>query len=213
MRYDPILHELIMEPKDCSTCMWQEPRGSYPGKRTCHACGGTGNGPRGGKGTCRGEKKAGTRLYDPCYRGQITDHLIRMSCPTCGGNWKGVETDSPYDHAPRGMLAGLIDAGFVGLRVIRQNREGTALERLLGMGLWSTTDYGDSWKQTDEQVREKVLKKIREDSGQAVKWTEPVERGALRVPVVTEIVVLLHRGGYSVVGAVRDKDGIKATYV
>ena len=205
MRYDILTHEIVMERTDCSTCNWQPVPGTMPGKRTCRACGGTGEGPRGGKNKCRGEKIAGSKYaYDTCYRGQIIDFDIRIPCYSCEGKYENAQMESPYDYAPGGMLAGLIDSGAVGLRVHRVNRGGTAQERLLGVGLWSSTDYGDAWKMPDEDVREKVLGKIRDDSTQVVKFTAKAERGAERVTVCAEIVVILHRDGYSVVGVTKD---------
>ena len=179
-----------------------------PGKRTCQACGGTGDGPRGGKGKCRGEKIAGSKYaYDTCYRGQITDHAIRVPCYSCEGKPEGAYAETPYDYPPKGLLDGLIDSGAVGLRVHRVNRDNTPAERLFGVGLWSSTDYGDAWKMSDEDVREKVLGKIREDRFQAIKFTIKAERGAERVTVCDEIVVILNRGGYSVVGVTNDHSG------
>ena len=69
-------------------------------------------------------------------------------------------------------------------------------ESYLGLGsIWSTTDYGAAWEQTDAQVIARVKESL--DTG-SLQWTKIMD--AERT-ITRRIVVKITRGGYSVIGS------------
>ena len=115
-----------------------------------------------------------------------------VTCGNCNGTGEVMEDVCSY--VPFSLLDN------VPVRVIRSNHRQSFAEAYLGVGLWSSTDYGRHKAQTDEelinQVREaksfqpiKVVKKLPE-------LEKYVSRYDLTLPKA--IVILCNDNGYSV---------------
>ncbi len=130
---------LEFEPRACLACHGQT---TVPGRQACPSCGGSGNGPRGGKGKCKA-----------CYGfGQEPDFAHPVPCVPCEGAGRVMETEG--DTLPREIWETLP------LRVYRVEREQTWNEAYLGMGcIYSVTDYGSAWSADDDN---RLLAMVRE---------------------------------------------------
>lgn len=138
--------KLILEKKDCTLCE----EGTICTKENCPKCGGTGRGPRGGKGKCK-----------PCFgSGNYYNHDKRSVCPICGGNYKGFEMEVPSDYAPKELWQSL------NFKVYRQNRGMTWNEQHIGIGsIYCCVDYGRAWKEEDSKVIQDVQFKDGKQAG------------------------------------------------
>lgn len=185
MRFDAESRTLTLELRDCRTCEYGAgERGQYTGKKVCETCHGTGNGPRGGRRQCRGGCFGG---------GSVADFDNPITCPNCNGDWASHDSETFCDTAPAEAVAALP------IRLVRQDRDSYWVEKYLGLGLFSVTDYGRRWEQDDEVVLAEVTEKVREDRTQATKILRPYERGQQVATLHDELVIVLNRYGYSVV--------------
>lgn len=184
MRYDMTARALVLEQKDCETCVYGAgERGQYTGRKVCEVCGGTGHGPRGGVGKCRGCSGFG---HQPDFDNPVP-------CPACGGDWQGTALESFCDTAP--------DAAVLAMpvRIARLDRRNTFNENFIGMGcLWSTTDYGTAAAMTDDDLLEAVRTELTHHRVQAVKILRPYQRGATVALLHDTLVIAVTRDGYSV---------------
>lgn len=197
MKYDPTTRTITLGRKDCTQCSIGEP-GRVPTRLDCLTCGGTGNGPRGGKGRCR-----------KCFGfGNRYEQAVTETCPRCEGNFEGREEENYCDTAP---LEAIQD---MPIKVVLIDRDSTWNEQYLGMGaIWSTTDYGreydkalfaarsddkeerrialDEWKQ---DLIEHVSEKLQGERVQAVK----IVRSRDDLTIKDIILIKVTRGGYTV---------------
>ena len=196
MKFDPTTRTLTLEPTDCRQCRYQEPQGTIAAMETCPTCGGSGRGTRGGARRCKGG----------CFgSGQIVSRVERALCPACRGKFVSASQENWTDTAPLEAVQALP------IRVVVANRDSTWNERHLGLGsIWSTTDYGQRWDDAKARVMadpntttdevfaplvEEVRSQLANERVQACKIVRDRESLVLH----DEIVVILHRGGYTVV--------------
>ncbi len=118
---------LVLEKKNCTNCQ----DGKVASKKTCPSCRGTGNGIRGGKGKCK-------ECFGYKYK---WDWAKPDVCPTCFGNYINFADETDCDYYDKEIWENLK------FKVIRQDREMTVAESLIGLGcIFSVTDYGSAWK-------------------------------------------------------------------
>jgi hypothetical protein len=124
-------NKLVLQRKSC----YCADGGNHPGfvlkPMPCQKCKGTGNGARGGKGSCR-----------DCYgSGKTYSEKDLIVCPTCLGNWKDFELENTCDYLPRDIF---LD---IPVKVFRSEREATWNENWLGVCcLFTCCDYGDAYR-------------------------------------------------------------------
>lgn len=170
---------LIMEKETCYGCM---PSGSgrVPIRVTCPTCNGTQRGARGGRRT-----HAGTGCKT-CIDGTVYSKTEFRPCSRC----KGTGLDSE-DYCSRIPMEVWRDLEF---RVIRSNRSQSMNEALLGVGCcWSTTDYGDHKRMSDEEL----IAKVRDDRSGATQATNVV-RSKDDLRIADAIGIFCNDNGYSV---------------
>ena len=115
------------------------PDGTMAGSKPCRACKGTRRTKGGlGKGECR-----------HCLNGTEVDHEARVPC-RYGCNGSHFVQANRCSYMPDAIFASL---NFV---VYRSERPQTLREKLLGMGVYSCTDYGDHKRMTDDELIAKV---------------------------------------------------------
>lgn len=159
-----------LETRHCHMCN----EGQVAGKKRCAQCNGTGNGKKGGKGTCRGCLGFKTQ----------PDFENTVPCPYCRGTT--IVPETAYDTVPQHLWESLT------FRVYRENRRGTWNEAYLAFGdVYSVTDYGAAWNANDDDA---LIAKVRDRrSGcQLVKITNA--EGIL----CDHIAIRVHRDGYVV---------------
>lgn len=132
--------------------------------------------------------------------GQIVRLKVWRDCYDCSAlGWRpGFVKGEPLpegislcDHTSPEFLAEWGKA--LSVQVVRADRGHTWVEHNIGLGLWSLTDYGDSWALEDHIVAQRVFAQVVEKKHQFIKFT-PKDT---RVPG-THVIVRLNRGGYSV---------------
>jgi len=162
--------KLVMERKDCHWC----DQGKRPGKAKCGTCDGTGKGKRGKVRGCR-----------TCYGNKtVPDFNNTVACDLCGGSWQGSQEETLYDYLPESVWQGLA------FKVYRNAVPMTFNEQYVGVGcVFSSTDYGDAWKGTDEAVIAEVKEHT---SHQACKVAR--EDGTL----CNHVGIFVMPGGYAV---------------
>lgn len=178
MKYNAETRELTLTTHDCY-CM----DGKVYGKSRCPKCNGTGNGPRGGRGTCK-----------HCYDGWYVDTTKLVNCGRCEGTHV-VEDDwcSNIPVEAREALANDI--------VVLRGTFGDYETR--GWALWHSLDYGHASGMTDDEIREMVATKIREDSIQATKVVDERLGTDTVKPMCEGILVHVEKYGYGVYGRFR----------
>jgi hypothetical protein len=169
--------QLILERKDCTNCN----HGTIPTQIDCDKCNGTGNGPRGGKNGCK-----------KCHGfGRDWDHVNRLTCPVCNGDYIHFKLETPYDHIH-------LSKEDIPVKVVRDyvSRTMSFAEQYLGMGLFSCVDYGRSQNQTDEEIIESAFHF--EERG--TYWTQGIKlvRNKDDLRVCDAVAVILGDQGYSV---------------
>lgn len=120
-------------------------------------------------------------------------------CPLCKGTQRVEETR--YDNLLYSILR------TIPLVVVRQQRSSTFNEAWLGIGcLYSSQDYGRSWKSSDEDV----LIKVRASLQHGIQACHVVDESDL---LPEAIVILVHRDGYSVRSALKlDQVALELSY-
>ena len=84
MKINQETRTLTLGKTSCRNCR----EGSVPTKVDCPKCLGTGNGPRGGRRTCR-----------PCHGfGTKYNQDVREVCPTCHGDWEFAIDENICNH-------------------------------------------------------------------------------------------------------------------
>lgn len=168
---------LVLEDRACSTCDGKGTRtwGPIP----CSRCQGTGRGPRGGRGTCKGNGTSG------CFNGRSYGTVPEYRCDHCDGRRTVPETASNY--VSPGILAS------IPVEVRYADRDGSWNESYLGFGcLWSSTDYGRRFEARDDAA---LVAEVRAGQAQACAITRELDDGELRLADV--IVVTVTRSGYA----------------
>jgi hypothetical protein len=115
------------------------PDGTMSGSKPCRKCKGTRR-TKGGKG--KGQCTA-------CLSGTEVDHEQRVPC-LYGCNGTHFKQSTSCSYLPDSIFPSL---NFV---VYRSERPQTLREKLLGMGVYSCTDYGDHKRMTDDELIAKV---------------------------------------------------------
>jgi RecJ-like exonuclease len=158
---------LTLGTRSCSGC-WG--KGTVATEQPCKTCKGTAKGPRGGRGKCR-----------DCFHGHVWDQNIRETCGKCKGSL--VEPASRYDYTPDNFLRNYFE-----VKVIRSGRKPLWVESWLGVGLYSTTDYGRYKSQNDDELAEDVIK-------HNTQFCNVVDK---EMRLAKHILILCHDQGYSV---------------
>jgi hypothetical protein len=177
MIHDADARTLTLDFKDCYC-----DDGTQNGRKDCPTCKGTGCGPRGGKGKCR-----------PCHgSGWLVDTANPVPCQRCKGDWQHSIPENWTDNAPDAVVQALPH------KVVRIQRRQTALESLIGIGLWSCTDYGTAWAENDDEA---LIAKVRADERhvQACKVTRKTDDPQV-LALCDGILIDVHPNGYNVVG-------------
>lgn len=126
------------------------------------------------------------------------------TCWKCQGDGKIVTEAHPGDILPEGigicnhLKKELWSQLFaeMNLKIVRADRKNTFVESFLGVGLYSCTDYGKAWSQSDDEVLKYLRGDIEADSTQ---WIKIIDRDS-RV-IAQSIIVRITRDGYSVVAS------------
>mgnify|MGYP006271596401 CR=1 FL=1 len=170
--------KLVMGKKDCRCCN----QGQTAASITCNNCNGTGKGKRGKVKGCKN-----------CFgNGQKFSWDHPVTCSTCNGNYQGFDTENLYDSVPEELWNGLQ------FKVYRHNRPLTGNESLLGFGcVFSCTDYGDAWKEHDD---DKVIANVKKHT-----YHQAVKLARDDYTVCSHVGIFVAPGGYSV-RAVFDDD-------
>ena len=136
-------NKVILETRECS-CTWRGTPGLVAARVTCPVCKGTGNGKRGGRGQCK-----------ECHGFKTTySRTENVVCPQCDGT--AIIPETSCDTMPDAMYLALP------FKVYRHKRELTYAESLLAWDcVYSCTDYGRSFKTTDEAVVNSVREHVR----------------------------------------------------
>lgn len=137
--------KLVMDRHKCWSCAGSGERPTV--KVPCPKCEGTGRGPRGGRRGCR---KCNGGGYD-YLRPKDLDIFLPGSCKNCEGS--GTLPDNLYDTLPQDVWENL------DFRVVRTDRGQGWVESYIGVGCYSSTDYGDQWKANDAPA---LITKVRE---------------------------------------------------
>lgn len=146
-------------------------------------------------------------IYRDCTRCEGSGRVLDAPDPTtrcwsCKGRPDRIPANIPEvlppadefgdtDFVPRDLGQELADSfGYV---VVREDRAGTWEEHNLGLGgIWSSTDYGEAWRQGDDTLlAAKVHEHIAESPGQWCKFYDRTSRKKAEF-----IVIRLHRHGY-----------------
>ena len=149
--------KVVLEPANCRYCRHYYGDDIRPGqireavRVPCPRCHGTGR-TKGGKGKGRCTYGSGTGA--PCFFGEVVDHYEVVTCPECEGNPKGKSVEQWTDTIPDRWWQNFE------FRVFRSDRPQTTLERLIGAGVYSCTDYG-AWKRMSD---EELISKVRDDA-------------------------------------------------
>jgi hypothetical protein len=180
MKYWPTIHRLVLDKKDCYCG-----DGKQNGRKDCAACKGTGNGPRGGKRGCK-----------PCYgTGWQVDRDNPVTCERCKGDWEKSIPECRTDFIPPDIMAEIF--ATVPVSVQYRDRQHTTLEALIGVGLYSVTDYGTAYAAKDPHgLRAKVIADT--NSTQACKVAVATSEPDV-LKVADTILVDVHPNGYTVV--------------
>lgn len=168
MRIDTNTRTLILERTDCRTCKYSP--GTTSSTIKCPKCSGTGNGPKGGKRSCRDCYGTGTRY----------DNVNRITCPDCNGHHHEHTTEGICDRMPTDQWKDLIR-----WEVVRSNNESTAVERAIGAhgAIVSVSTYREHKTQDADVIAEAV--EYVGSSTQAIHFTRKADlRIADRVMVV-----------------------------
>ncbi len=138
--------KLVMEHHKCYRCAGsgERPTVTVP----CPKCEGTGKGPRGGRRGCKECNGSGNEYLYPADLGIF----LPGSCSQCGGS--GQLPDTLYDTLPKDVWHSM------DFRVVRTNRASGFMEQYIGVGCYSSTDYGDAWESNDNQA---LIQKVRDD--------------------------------------------------
>ena len=138
--------KLVMGTHKCHSCAGsgERPTVTVP----CPKCEGTGKGPRGGRRGCRKCNGFGNEYLNPADL-----HIfLPGSCKQCGGS--GQLPDDLYDTLPKDLWQSM------DFRVVRTNRGSGFMEQYIGVGCYSSTDYGDAWESNDSPA---LIRKVRDD--------------------------------------------------
>jgi hypothetical protein len=167
---------LIYELTECFTC---DGTGLVYGRVRCQRCGGSGNGPRGGRGGCRACSGFGS----------VPDRSRRtLRCRRCDGS--GRVPEDRYSYIRSHLMDEILNR--VPIVVARRDRAGTWNEAFLGIGcVYSVTDYGRSAELSDAELIAQVRERIARGT-QACKVVDDEDR------LPAAIVIAAHRNGYSV---------------
>lgn len=111
------------------------------------------------------------------------------TCETCKGS--GVHHENAYDSVPAAIWQGLT------FKVYRSNRKQTMVESLLGVGVYSVTDYGRHQAKTDEDLIEEVRGNTSSATHQAISG---IVSRADHGRICDHIAIVCSDNGYSVVG-------------
>lgn len=170
--------QLILERKNCRNCRM----GTVPTKIDCTKCGGSGNGPRGGKNGCR-----------KCHGyGYEWDQDNRLTCEVCNGNYENFLSETPYDHIH-------FSKDDIRIKVIRDyaSRAMSFGEQFIGVGLFSCTDYGRHKSQSDEELIESAFHFDERETN----WTQGIKliRDKNDLRVCDALAIVVADQGYSVI--------------
>lgn len=160
--------KIVLEIKQCG---WCDGKGTSPARVRCPKCRGTRRGPRGGRGGCS------------CLDGTAYSDTLRETCGRCNGAKTEMETIT--DYATPEMWQGMT------FKVIREEKGRFGFnEEYLGVGyVYTCSDYGQAWKNTDESV----IADVRKSTGhQACKFAK--DDGTL----ADHIAILVTPNGYKV---------------
>lgn len=144
--------QVTLEQHRCFSCEnWQKmgfKPGMFGGYVTCTTCKGTGNGPRGGKGKCRG--------CSSLSPGKMLNHNPKVQqapCNVCGGT--ALQDETVTSCMSEEVFAQWLP--HVKIKVYRIKEEQSWFEQHIGFGLWSQVDYGTSWGMSDEDLKQSIL--------------------------------------------------------
>lgn len=140
-------NHLVLETRPCSTC-----NGSLRINEwiTCSACNGSGKkDPTKPKG--RNCPVCGDNASNSLIRGKVLS-IGTGICPCTRTETPGIEAETIYDSAPDSMFQALE------FRVYPSNRHQTFAENLLGVGVYSCSDYGRYRNQTVDELIADVRK-------------------------------------------------------
>jgi RecJ-like exonuclease len=166
-------NRLILERTTCHSCHGTRRVNDWV---KCESCNGTGKGSN--RRSC---KECGGNLNNSLIRGKKLAIGIK-ECTAC--DLDGTVPESQYDAMPDSFWQALT------FKVYRSERHQTFAESLLGVGVYSTTDYGRHQSQTDEQLIEEIRKHT---YIQAVKVTNK------ELNFCDHIGIFCNRNGYSVI--------------
>ena len=169
---------LVMEMRDCSRCYGS---GTNPTRKPCARCNGTGRTKGGiGKGNC---KASG------CYGGMVIDHDHTVVCEKCDGNAVKCQLESPFEYLQWSEIVNNIP--FVVSR--NDQADQSFMQAYIGVGLYSTTDYGDHIRMSDAELIAKVV-----DHGSSTQGVKIV-RSKDDLRVCHKIVISTNYNGYDVI--------------
>lgn len=207
---------LVLGKQDCPNCSHQTTPGTVPGYRTCSGCGGTGQGPRGGKNGCpkchgyRHTFALGTVLTDgftitqPYYRGAEygercvePDFENRWPCPSCKGDYEESADEDINDNPGPDVREYLKALPIVYSKP--EARASTFMESYIGVGFYSCEDYG-RWRDRPLEELEQSVRDHMDGWLQASKFTRKSD-----MRVATAIGISLRTNGYSVFGVIDGK--------
>jgi RecJ-like exonuclease len=172
--------ELVLEKRNCRSCVG----GEVATRIDCPKCDGTGNGPRGGKRSCK-----------ECFgNGRKFTWDKVDTCPKCNGNYVDADMETPYDS--------LKDYSDIPKVVIRSpKRVMSWMEEHIGAGLYSVVDYGRHESMTDDELIEREFADKR-STIQGIK----IIRSKDDLRVCDQIAILTADNGYSVVPVFEEKE-------
>lgn len=152
------------------------------------------------------------------------DERVRVSCPKCGGNGRGVrggwqgcknchgvgyewattgQQEPCYQCDGHGMKDETIfdrvsDAMWASMNfeVRGSNRNQSWQEQYIGLGCWSVTDYGRHQGMTDEEL----IAKVRDDRGSSLPQVCKLIVSKEDLRIAESVAIVTARSGYSVIG-------------
>jgi len=168
---------LELGPKDCRACTYTP--GTAPTPIDCPSCEGTGNGPRGGRRTCR-----------PCYgSGTRYDQEVRIPCPACKGEYESADTETLCDRIADDQWKKIVE-----WQVVRGADRLDRISQVIGISgaLVTVADYGKAHEQDDEAVLSDAMRSV----GTSVQAIHIVRKADMRL--ADRIIVLVSPNGYGV---------------